>query len=126
MKPKFYSKATIGISTIFLSPFFGGILFAYNLREIGKGKVAPIIIIVGMFWMLLFRKLTESFLSNSLLQLFIGNLVGSVILTFILWDSFFLNYPSYDTKKVWKPLLVFVSICVALILLQFFALQGSR
>ena len=126
MKPKFYSKATIGVLTIFLSPFFGGILFAYNLREVGKGKIAPLIILVGMFWMLLFRKLTESLFSNGLLQLFIGNILGSAILTFILWDSFFLNYPSYEIKKVWKPLLVFVSICVALILLQFFALQGSR
>jgi hypothetical protein len=124
--PKFYSKAAIGITTNFLSPFFGAILFAYNLREVGKAKVAPFIVLIGMFWMLLFKKLTEGFLESGLLQLLIGNVMGSAILIFPLWNQFFLHYPAFQKKNVWKPLLIFVAICIALILFQILAFNGGR
>lgn len=118
MKPRFYSKLAIGVLTLFLSPFFGAILFSYNLREIGKGKLSPYFIVVGIFWTFIFKKLTEGFIENTLIQLLFSNLLGSLVLTFFLWDKFFLNYPEYETKKVWKPLFIFVGICVALILFQ--------
>lgn len=123
MKPKFYSEEAIGGLTLLLSPFFGCILFSYNLREIGKGKLIPIFIIVGMFWTFVFKKLTTGIIDNNLFQFILSNIVGSLILTFILWDKFFLNFPTYDRKKVWKPLIVFVGICGALLLLQIIAMK---
>ena len=118
MKPRFYSKSAIGILTFFLSPFFGAILFSYNLREIGKGKLSPYFIVIGIFWSFIFKKLTEGFIANLLIQLLFSNLLGSLVLTFFLWDKFFINYETYETKKVWKPLFIFVGACVALILFQ--------
>jgi hypothetical protein len=33
-----YSKRAIGILSLLLSPFLGSVLFAINLRDIGKGE----------------------------------------------------------------------------------------
>lgn len=121
MKPRFYSKWGIGGLTLILSPFFGCILFSYNLREIGKGKLSPYFIIIGMFWTFIFKKLTEGILGNDLFQFLLSNLVGGLILTFYFWDKFFIDYPTYQTKPVWKPLLVFVGICGGLLLFQILA-----
>lgn len=120
MKPRFYSKSAISLWTLILSPFFGAILFSYNLKEIGKG-FSPYFIVVGMFWTFIFKKLTEGFIENVLIQLLFSNLLGSLILTYFFWDKFFIYYPNYETKKVWKPMFVFVGIGVALILFQVLA-----
>ncbi len=118
MTPRFYSKWTIAGLTLILSPFFGCILFSYNLREIGKERLSPYFIIAGMFWTFVFKKLTTDFIGDNIFQFFLSNIVGSLVLTFFLWDKFFIDYPTYEIKPVWKPLIVFVSICGALILLQ--------
>ncbi len=123
MKPRFYSKEAIGLSTLFLTPFFGCILFAYNLNEIGKQKVSPFFIIGGILWSVVFKKLIGEVLRDDLFQLLVSNALGASILGFYLWDKFFSIYPSYDTKKIWKPLIVFVSICLALLLFQIFAFK---
>ena len=99
MKPTFYSKQAIGILTLLLTPFLGTILFAYNLKEVGKGKAAPIIIAIGMVWTYLFKRLTADFLGEGLFQLLLSNAIGSAILTFMLWDTYFLNYPLYYKKE---------------------------
>ena len=121
MKPRFYSKEAIGVSSLFLTPLFGCILFAYNLKEIGLQRLNPFFIIGGILWSLVFRKLVGEILRDNLFQLFVSNAVGAAILGLFLWDRFFDSYPSYDTKKVWKPLIVFTSICLALLLFQIFA-----
>ena len=121
MKPRFYSKWAIGGLTLILSPFFGCILFSYNLREIGKGKLSPYFIIIGMFWTFIFKKLTEGVIGNNLFQFLLSNFVGSLILTFYFWDKFFINYQTFETKSVLKPLFVFVGICGALLLFQILA-----
>ena len=120
MKPGFYSKEVIGVSSLFLTPLFGCILFAYNLKEIGLQRLNPFFIIGGILWSVVFRKLVGQILRDNLFQLFISNAAGAAVLGLFLWDRFFGNYPSYDTKKVWKPLIVFTSICLALLLFQIF------
>jgi len=121
MTPRFYSKWAIGGLTLILSPFFGCILFSYNLREIGKERLSPFFIIVGLFWTFIFKKLTMGVIGDNIFQFLFSNVLGSLILTYFLWDKFFINYPTYETKPVWKPLIVFVSICGALLLFQILA-----
>ncbi|MEJ0106545.1 MAG: hypothetical protein WDO19_30145, partial [Bacteroidota bacterium] len=53
---------------------------------------------------------------DNLVQFVLGNMIASFILTFFLWDKFFIDYLAYESKKVWKPLIVFLSICTALLL----------
>ena len=118
MKPRFYSRNAIGIITIILSPFLGCILFQYNVKKIGKGNLSLYFILGGMFWLPLFKKLTDGLNLNILVQLVLANFIGSLILTFYFWDKYFSDYPEYENKNFWKPVLIFVGVCVALILIQ--------
>src|ERR1700680_828648 len=119
MKYRFYSREAIGLWTLALSPCLGCILFSYNLKAIGKGKLVPYFVVVGIFWTILMRRLLVPFLHVPILQLLFSNLMGSLILTLVFWDKFFVNYRDYEKRPVWKPVLVFFGICVGLILLQF-------
>jgi hypothetical protein len=124
-KPKFYSKNALAIWTIILSPFLGCILFSYNLKAFGKGKFAILFIIVGIFWNVGFRKLTATFIPNPLLQLLIANVTGSLILTFFFWNKLLGNDTEYDSRPVWKPVLIFAGICLLLLSINFFSGYSS-
>jgi len=125
MKPRLYSKTAIGLSTLFLSPFFGCILFAYNLSEVGKQRLNPFFILGGILWTLVFRKLVGEIIQDDLSQFLISNAVGASILSFFFWDNYFGIYASFETKKVWKPLVIFTGICVVLLVLQLY-LSGKN
>lgn len=117
MKLKFYSKEAIAGLTL-LSPILGCILFSYNLREIGKGRLSPYFVIAGLLWILLIKRLLKGTIDDPLFQLLIAGISGSLLMTFFIWDKFLSSYPVYEKKKIWKPVLVFLSICVALIVFQ--------
>jgi len=120
-KPRFYSKNAIAIWTTILSPFFGSILFSFNLKAVGKAKYAALFIIAGIFWTIGFRRLTASLIPYPLLQLLIGNLTGSLLLTFSFWNKLLGDHPEYESRPVWKPVLIFTGICVALLSFNFFS-----
>jgi MFS family permease len=117
MKPKFYSKEAVAVLTI-LSPILGGILFSYNLKEIGKGKFSPYFIIGGILWILLTRALVAGIVTDPLSQLLFSGISGCLVMNFFIWDRFLGNYPDYEKKPIWKPTLIFTGICVALVLFQ--------
>ncbi len=117
MKPKFYSKEAIAGLTL-LSPILGCILFSYNLRAIGKGRFSPYFIIASIIWILLIKGLLTGKIDDPLFQLLIAGISGSLLMTFFIWDKFLSSYPIYEKKKVWKPILIFLGICVALIAFQ--------
>ncbi|MEO5564427.1 MAG: hypothetical protein ABIR18_13355 [Chitinophagaceae bacterium] len=116
MKPKFYPlEAIIGLTV--LSPILGCILFSYNLKEIGKGNLSPYFVIGGIGWILLVRKLCEGKINEPLYQLLIAGLSGALVMIY-LWNTFLGSYPVYEKRKIWKPFLIFLGICIALIILQ--------
>jgi uncharacterized membrane protein YdcZ (DUF606 family) len=96
-------------------------LFAYNLREVEKGKLAPWIIVGGIVCSLLIRKITLGLTTSPLLQFLIANVIGGLILAYAVWDMLLGAYHEYEPNKNWKPILVFVAVCVALILFQLLA-----
>lgn len=117
MKPKFYSKNGIAILTLLLSPLLGSILFSYNLREIGRKQMVPAFILGSIVWIVVVKRLTVDVISNPLVQLLFANTLFSFVLS-LLWDTYFGRYEEYEKKSVRKPALIFLSICVALLLLQ--------
>ena len=117
MKPKFYSKEAVAVLTI-LSPILGGILFSYNLKEVGKGKFSPYFIIGGVLWILLTRALVAGIVADQLSQLLFSGILGCLVMNFFIWDRFLGNYPNYEKKPSWKPTLIFTGICIALVLFQ--------
>ena len=126
MKPRFYSKAAICVLSLLFTPFFGCILLSYNLREIGKASSVPVLIIGSVIWTPLFKLLTRDLNLDPSIQFITSNVVGSAILTFFLWDQLFINFPDYEKKKVWKPVLIAVGICGALLAIQLIAGRNSR
>jgi hypothetical protein len=116
MKLQLYSKQAIGLLALLLSPFLAAILFAYNLREIGKGKIGPLFIIGALFFTGLTRQLAKEV--NVLYQLAMVNIFGSLVLTY-LWDKYFDNY-DFEKRNFWKPTMFFLAVFVALFLAQFF------
>ena len=85
VKHRFYSKNAIAIWTFFLSPLLGCILFAINLKNIGRGRLGVIFVIGGIVWIVSLRTLIGLFLENDLLKLLITNLTASLLLTFFFW-----------------------------------------
>lgn len=118
MKPKFYSKEAVAVLTI-LSPILGGILFSYNLKEVGKGKFSPYFIIGGILWILLTRALVAGVIADQLSQLLFSGISGCLVMNFFIWDRFLGSSFDYEKKPIWKPTLLFIGICIALVLLQF-------
>lgn len=110
MKPRLYSKLTIGVSSIFLAPFFGCILFAYNLREIGKGKYGAYFIIGSLLWnVIMLKQIIIS--SNLLVQYLVTNALGGLILSLFFWDTFFAKYGQFENRNPLKPILLYLVIC---------------
>jgi hypothetical protein len=110
MKPKLYPKLTIGISSIFLAPFFGCILFAYNLREIGKDKYGAYFIIGSLLWnAIMLRGVIIS--NNFLVQYLVTNALGGLLLSLFFWDKFFGMYRSFENRNPLKPILIYLAIC---------------
>jgi hypothetical protein len=120
MKPKFYSKQAIAILTIICSPLFGCILFSYNLKEVGSKRVIPLIFLGLLALIGIVRRGIASISNSSILQFLVTNAVFSLLLT-LLWEAFFRDYPDYDHKKVWKPVAIFLGICVVLLAFQLLA-----
>lgn len=116
MTPKFYSKFAIGGWTLLFTPLFGCILFSYNLREVGKLKESRLILIAGFIWPILINFITKPILSNALLQMIVSNIIGSALLTFYCWDKYLIDFQNYETRKIWKP--------VVIMFLIFFTLFG--
>ena len=123
-KKKFYSKNAIAISTFILSPIMGCILFSYNLKEVGKGQLAPVFIVLSFVWAFVVRKLLSYITSSALLQLYITNLLASLLLTFLIWKKFLGDDTEYEGRPAWKPISIFVAVCVALLAFNFFG--GGR
>lgn len=117
MRPKFYSKQAIALLTVVCSPLFGCILFSYNLKEVGRKKVIPLIFLGLLALIGIVRRGIAEVSNSNLMQFLLTNAVFSLFLT-LLWEVFFKNYPEYEQKKVWKPVAIFLSICMALLAFQ--------
>jgi hypothetical protein len=89
-KFKLYNRVSILICSVFLTGFCGALMLGFNLRTVGKRKtVVPLVIITIIADGIMF-KVIKGFVSDSLLQLLIPNLIASVILAYPIWDAYLL------------------------------------
>ncbi len=112
-----YSKKSIGILSLLLSPFLGSILFATNLRDIRKGALGPFFIIGSIFLAGIIIRIFPG--ANPFLLIIINNVVGSSLLYFYFFDKFFGEY-EFDKKNFWPPTLFFIGVIVVLLLAIYF------
>ena len=113
-KPKLYCKATIVISSIFLSTFFGGILYSQNLSETENKKQITPILIFCILYNIVFFKVAHRFTSNFVLSFILPNITGGLLLSNAFWNYHFGNL-SYRSRSIWTPL-AFVLISYGLLI----------
>lgn len=123
MKYTLYSKDSITVSSIFLTPLVGAILISSNLREVGKGKYSMIVIIGSILWTALVRALLLPVVNNDLIALFASNALGATLFNLLLWDYFFAEFKEYEKRSPFKVVIIATSIFTALILLQILLVQ---
>ena len=109
-KPKLFSKPAILVFSILLSTFFGGLLFAQNLKEAAKKKDIFGVVIFSIIWQVALTKFLGKFIPNSLVVLGITNALGGLILIFPFWNYFLKEIVDYKRNKIWGPLILFVII----------------
>lgn len=112
-----YSKRAIGILSLLLSPFLGAILFAANLRDIGKRAPGPLFVIGSLFLAGLISRIFTDV--NPVFLFILNNIVGSGLLYFYFFDKFFGGY-EFDEKNFWPPTLFFISVIAMLFLAIYF------
>jgi Na+/proline symporter len=119
VKPMIYSKRAIWGFSVFFTPLFGGILLMQNLKDIDKRKEANLVVIISIIMMVATIFITIfSGIKNTSTSL-ICNICGASVLTEYFYRKYFPDQADYDKKKIWKPLIIGVSICVALFLFAF-------
>jgi hypothetical protein len=121
MPLRFISKTKIGLSTLLLSPLLGTILFSYNLNAVGKRPWSWLVMLVGIIWTFAVPKMILPLTGNILLASFVSNAFASAILVTLVWNRMLGEHKIYEDRPGWKPIIVFTTICVALLLIQWLA-----
>ena len=110
-KPLFHSRIIIFTITLFLTAFFGGVLYCQNLYQAGKRKdIAPVIIGCLLWNFLSSKVLTYLSVQNSALQLFIPNIISGIVLITILWNYNFKDIQEYKLQKPWYPIAAIIFV----------------
>lgn len=98
------------------STLFGALLFADNLKESDQKKQIPVIIIFGVLWQIIMRRLLGP-ISVPYLPLVIANISGGLLLTGPIWKRYLSDHSTFIRRKIWGPLL---SLVVLLGVVAFF------
>lgn len=120
-KPMIYSKRAIWGFSFFFKPLFGGILLMQNLKDITKKKEANLVLIVSVLMtalavaFIMVFDITNKYISFAL------NGACAAFLTEFFYKKYFPDEVDYEKKKIWKPLIIGILICVAIVFLAFFA-----
>jgi len=107
-KPKIYVKAVVLIFSVLLSTLFGALLFAQNLKEIGKKKEIFNIFLFAIFWNTLLLKILGMIIPNPLVVYGITNTVGGLLLIFPFWNYYLSEIVGFDKRTIWLPLIFFI------------------
>lgn len=107
-KPKIYVKAVILIFSVLLSTLFGAVLFAQNLRSVGKIKEIFNILLFAIFWNTLVLKILGLISPNAILNYGITNTVGGLLLIIPFWNYYLAEIVDYKRRTIWLPILFFI------------------
>ena len=115
-----YSKTSVLIFSLILTGFCGALMLGYNLRTVGKRKIVlPLVIITLVVDGIMFQ-LVKKITPDSLLRLFIPNLIAAIILSYPIWDTYVtMDHDEYNEKTVWIPVIVAVVLYGGLLTLNF-------
>lgn len=116
-KPKLTTRAAILVFSFLLSTIFGALLFAQNLKEIGKTKAILNIILFSFFWNIIISKILGQIIHNGLVVFAITNILGGLILIIPFWNYYMKEIVDFKARKIVGPLVVFMVMVVGYIVL---------
>lgn len=121
--PAIYSKWAIAGFSIFLSPIAGAILLMLNLRSIGYKREGTGIVLFTIAYQIIAAIVLSRFINIATIhntkdllankQFAIYSFVSGIIAACILTEYFFNKYfggNDYETKSIWRPLLITILI----------------
>jgi len=112
--PKFYSKKAILGFSIFFSSIFGGILLMQNLKEIGMKKEAKTVLNTSVILTVLPFLLAWLMEKEVSTYTFLVNIIGGLILSEFYFGLYIPKEQIFESKKIWKPLLISLLITIPL------------
>ena len=121
IKPPIYSKKAIWGFSFFFTPVFGGILLVQNLKDIGKKKEANIVLLISILITVLIISIIAVFDVKGSSMTFLCNIAGGAIISEYFYKKYFPDEIDYEKKKIWKPLIIGIIICVAFFFFAFWA-----
>jgi hypothetical protein len=113
--PKFYSKKAILGFSIFFSSIFGGILLIQNLKEIGMKKEAKTVLNTSIFLTVLPFLVAWLMEKDVSTYTFLVNLIGGLVLSEFYFGLYIPKEQIFESKKIWKPLLISLIITIPLL-----------
>lgn len=119
VKPPIYSKRAIWGFSFFFTPVFGGILLMQNLKSIGKRKEGNTVLIISILVTVAIITALTVFDIQSRFFTFLCNFSGAALLTEFFSKKYIPNDEDYDKKPIWKPLIIGILICIALIAIAY-------
>lgn len=109
-KPTFYSRSFIAIYSLFMTPIGGAILLSINLKNTDKRKYIPLVLAGSLLFEAIHIMLIRRFEPVGSGLLFGPLLLGALILAFPLWHFLLDGLMFYESKPIWKPLIVMILV----------------
>jgi hypothetical protein len=113
-----FPKWSIVLFSVLCTYFCGALMLSYNLRQVGKGKKALIVVIIHIVVFVVLRAGLKPFAIGSILEYLIPNLIVGLLLAFPVWDYFFTEIeaikpksplvPVIATAIVWAGIIIFI------------------
>ena len=116
---KLFSRLSIVLFSTLFSTFFGSLIYAVNLKEIGKKNQILPSIIFGVLFMYLAYKLPFITGIKSMYLYIPIHLSGGLIFANVFWKHH-IGDIKFEKRKPWGPILAFILPIILLILLNIF------
>src|ERR1035437_5734061 len=110
-----YSKKVILAFSVVFSTIFGASLLMPGLFKIGKQKTAYLILLGSIVYTILSVIIITIPARPILLLVYLFNLTGGLILSQIVYKSYFPHSEYHRKKKIWKPLIISFIIMIPLL-----------
>ncbi len=116
--PLLYSQFAINVFSVLVTPLFGSILLAMNLRSLRRTRGIMVVLLFGILWFAAILFLMEFITERLFLP--IWNMLGAGALFSFFWPRYIGKDLKYRKRTIWIPLLILVLISILFILVESF------
>ena len=116
--PLLYSKRAIDWFSILITPLFGCVMLAMNVKTLNRIKgIIPVLSFGLAFSLFIYLAVDLS----PIIPVFVWNGIGTVYIHHRLWNRYLGRLQKYESRSIWKPLVLALSICGVILLLWLYS-----